>query len=152
MLISQPTHAANTPIQAGNFWPAIDPVEARAAMRLDGTVTDIRLRHALIEAIASVADELADWRRAQQAKGWHQLQAIEAETVDGESVLVLRWRRAIHASAGADLAERYRSFDSSGSGKARADELDLTADSLRAMARLAIRSLLGRPAITVALI
>jgi hypothetical protein len=130
-------------IKAGYFWPDISPAAAREAMRLNGTVTGMRLRHALVEAIASVNSELADWRVRQVATGYSSLQAVPSEEVDGQSILVARWVRAVYATAAADLYERYRGFDTTGKAEKRADEEDCAADDLRRDARLAIRAILG---------
>ena len=130
-------------IQAGLFWPSIDPLTARQAMRLDGTVTPQRLRAALVEAIASINDKLSDWRRAQQAAGFMSLASVPAEEVDGVSVLVQRWYRSVQCDAAANLAERYRSFDSTAAGHKQADELDTTVYALRRYARWAISDIRG---------
>ncbi|WP_269086131.1 head completion/stabilization protein [Pseudomonas citronellolis] len=45
------------------FYPAVSLEHARDTMRLDGSVTDARLRHELLAAIASVNDEAARRRR-----------------------------------------------------------------------------------------
>ncbi|OHX20447.1 head completion/stabilization protein [Chromobacterium sphagni] len=140
------------PIKAAYFWPEIDPAHARAAMRLDGTVTAPRLRHALVEAVAGVNQELSGWRQIRTAAGASQLAEVAAEQIDGESVLVQRWRRAVYATTAAELAERYRSFDTTGAGRQRADDLDSTADDLRADARAAIRAILAVGRATVELI
>lgn len=139
-------------IQSGAFWPALDPVATRAAMRLDGTVTAERLRGALIEAIASVNGQLADWRRSMQAAGIESLAAVPAEEIDGVSVLVQRWYRAVQCDAAANLTERYRSFDSTAAGDKKAAELDTTVDDLRRDSRWAISDILGLPRNTIELI
>ncbi|MBX9295715.1 head completion/stabilization protein [Chromobacterium vaccinii] len=139
-------------IETPRFWPDVEPAHFRAAMRYDGTVTAARLRGALIEAIAAVNGELAGWRVAKIAGGALALADLAAEQIDGESVLVQRWRRAVYATAAADLAERYRSFDTAGAGRQRAEDLDDTADQLRADARAAIRAILGVGRCTVELI
>ncbi|SUX53661.1 head completion/stabilization protein [Chromobacterium vaccinii] len=139
-------------IETPRFWPDVEPGHFRAAMRYDGTVTTARLRHALIEAIAAVNGELSGWRMVKIAGGALALADLDAEQIDGESVLVQRWRRAVYTTAAADLAERYRSFDTAGAGRQRAEDLDDTADQLRADARAAIRAILGVGRCTVELI
>lgn len=152
-----PTHqsAGDTPappISSGAFWPDILPDRAREQLRLDGTITDARLRAALIEAVASVNAELADWRRERQAAGVATLAETDPEQIDGQSVAVHRWYRAVHCLAAALLAERYRGFDSSGKGDKRADAADLSADDLRRDGRWAIADLLRQWRTVVALI
>lgn len=139
-------------IQCGEFWPAIPLVDAREQMRIDGTVTDQRLRAALIEAAASVNAELATWRRAHQGAGITELAQVDPEQIDGKSVAVHRWFRAVHCFAGAILAERYRGFDSSGKGDKRAEVADQSADDLRRDGRWAIADLQSKPRTVVELI
>lgn len=139
-------------IRSGSFWPELDPVATRAAMRLDGTVTADRLRGALIEAIASVNGQLADWLRQQQDAGHASLSAVPAEEIDGASILVQRWQRAVQCTAAANLTERYRSFDSTAAGDKKADEQDTTVDDLRRDSRWAISDILGLPRNTIELI
>lgn len=146
------SQADGTPINSGDFWPEVDPVAARQAMRLDGTVTPQRLRAALIEAIASVNGQLADWRRAQQSDGFTRLADVPADEVDGQSIQVQRWLRAVHCLATANLTERYRSFDSTAAGNKKADELDTTVDDLRRDSNWAISDITAQPRTTIELI
>lgn len=141
-----------TPIRSGAFWPELDPVATRAAMRLDGTVTAERLRSALIEAIASVNGQLADWRRAQQAAGHTSLSAVPADEIDDTSILVQRWQRAVQCTAAANLTERYRSFDSTAAGNKKADDMDTAVDDLRRDSRWAISDIIGQQRTTIELI
>lgn len=139
-------------IDCGPFLPEIDPADARARMRLDGTVTPERLRTALVEAALSVHDELAGWINEQVAAGHETLAAVPARQIDGESAHVLRFQRAVRCLATANLIERYRSFDATAEGHQRADALDPTVDDLRRDARWAIRDILGARRTTVELI
>lgn len=151
---SQTAHASPPApaIPCGAFWPAILPGAAREQLRLDGTITDARLRAALIEAAASVNAELAAWHRARQATGSATLADTDPEQIDGQSIAVHRWYRAVYCFAGAILAERYRGFDSSGKGEKRAEAADLSADDLRRDGRWAIADLQQRQRTTIELI
>ena len=44
------------------FFPNIDTQHLRATQRLDSTITNERLREALLIALASVNDDLREWR------------------------------------------------------------------------------------------
>lgn len=46
--------APQAAIDVGVFWPEIDPDHARKAMKLDGSVSNERLRAALVAAAADV--------------------------------------------------------------------------------------------------
>ncbi|KWC22762.1 phage head protein [Burkholderia ubonensis] len=134
------------------FFPDIDLSALRDAMRLDGTVTGERLRHAARDAMLTVNDELATWRSAKRAAGATSLADVPAERVDGESVLVYRYRRAVYHLAHADVTEKYRGFDSTKSGGQAAADLSATVDESRRNARWAISDILGVARATVELI
>lgn len=53
----EPTQDNQQIIQSSVFWPDIDTAKLRAAMRLDGTVTNERLIHSTINAVSSVNSE-----------------------------------------------------------------------------------------------
>ncbi|PZP30431.1 MAG: phage head protein [Roseateles depolymerans] len=151
---SEPAPAAgDEPILANDGWfPAIDLTALRDAVRLDGTVTPARLRHAAINAMASVNDELVSYREAQLAAGYATLTEVPAPRIDDESIQLQRYRRAVYASVQADLIEHYRDFDTTGAGDKAADKMALRVDDLRRDVRWAISDLAGRRRTTVELI
>ena len=57
-------------ISSAPFWPVIKLADLRAIMRTDGTITTERLRHAVIDAITSVAERVdifeAEYRAAKE--------------------------------------------------------------------------------------
>jgi hypothetical protein len=136
------------------FWPAIDLAELRAALRLDGTVTAERLRHAATEALAHAMDELAAWAAVQRLDGHPTLADVPARRIDGRSVQVQRFMRAICGMTHASLLERYADYDSTGRARKSHDEplRDAQAEQHRRDARWAIRDLLGLSRTTVELI
>lgn len=138
------------------WFPAIEPDDARAVCRLDGTVTPARLQHALLAAMASVNDELADWRAARELEGHASLAEVPARQLGGESVKVRHYRRAVYAAVQADLAEAYRDIDVTpqGSGKAErvADKLEARIGEHRRSMRWAISDLLEIRRTTVDLV
>lgn len=84
-------------ISNSQFWPDIDMSVLRSAIRLDGTVTEARLIHAVINAIAWVNQDLADWRKEQQAIGISSLTHVEAEQINHENILIQHYLRAVYA-------------------------------------------------------
>lgn len=127
------------------FWPDIEPDRLRKLMRLESTVTPERLRHAAMTAIAEVNAELFLYREAQMTGGFHRLQDVPVEQVDGESEKLHHYLRAVSSVATATLYERYRGYDSSGKGDAKADALDSSVDELWRDARWSISQLQGCP-------
>jgi hypothetical protein len=143
---------AEAKIASAAFWPEVDPVLIRAAQRIDLTVTPERLHNALIEAIATVNDELAAWRAARELEGRATLAAVPAELIDNTSVLVHRYQRAVGCMAKAALFERYRDYDTTAAGNKKADQLESQIDDLKRDARWAISDILGVTRTTVELI
>lgn len=146
---------ASTPsghINTDPFWPSIDLDQLRATLRIDGSVTPARLETAVINAAISVNRELSTWRINQQAAGFTRLSEVPAELVKGESAQVHLYRRAIEAGVGAEVCERYRSYDSTNTGNRKAEELAPNIDDYHRDQRWAIRDFLGTKRTTVELI
>lgn len=147
-----PNPSPEADIDCGAFFPAISPVGARAALRLDGTVTKERLREALVTAALSVMGELQTWADGQIAAGRTTLADVPGVEVDGIKAPVHRWYRAVHSLAGASLTERLRDYDTTNEGHQQAEKLTDTIDELRRDARWAISGILGIGRCTIELI
>ncbi|MBT2339469.1 MULTISPECIES: head completion/stabilization protein [Pseudomonas] len=139
-------------INTNAFWPSIDLDDLRATLRIDASVTAPRLETAVIAAVLSVNRELSEWRAVQQAVGYAELADVPGESVNGVPVLVYLYRRAIEAATGAEVCERYRSYDTTHSGSQNADDLTPTIDEYRRDLRWAVRDFLGINRTTVELI
>ena len=151
-IANAPTSPAEGEIDSSPFWPAISLPDLRDTVRLDGTVTTARLKHAVIDAISSVNRDLADWRRAREAEGVATLAAVPGEVINGESAYLHSYRRAVYAMTRANLLERYTDYSATGDGVKGADAKIISSDDLYRDARFAIRDILGTTHITVALI
>lgn len=134
------------------WWPDIDANDVRDTLRLDGAVTEARLEAALINAMLSVNRELAVWQASQQATGYASADAVPGELIAEETALIHHYRRAVYSTAGAELCERYRDYDSTSAGNARADKIEPGVDDYRRDARWAISDILGLGRSTVELI
>ncbi|MCP1116956.1 head completion/stabilization protein [Robbsia andropogonis] len=152
--IARPTVSADAAqlIRNDGWFPDIDLTAMRTAMRLDGTVTPERLREAVVDAIGTVNDELRIWQARHRVAGIEKLDSVPASSVDGTSVLVARYRRAVYHFAKADLTERYRDIDTTRAGAHHADELATTIEDTRRNARWAISDIRGDARTTVELI
>ncbi|WP_296250296.1 head completion/stabilization protein [Pseudomonas sp. UBA4194] len=131
------------PITNDDFWPDIDGNNLRAAIRMDGSVSDVRLEVATVNALIEVNAELEQLKASHLVSGHITLADVPAPQVQGQSKWVWQYKRAIYCTAGAELAERYRSYDSTAEGSKNADELTPSVDEFRRDARFAIRNLLG---------
>jgi hypothetical protein len=153
MIVSAPsTPAIEPPLGLGEFWPAIDPVDIREAQRIDNTIPPARLRAVIIEAASTTIEALAEWKIAKIEAGETSLEGISAVSIDGESVLVHRFRRAVGCLAKALLLERLRDFDSTAKGDKKADALTDPIDDCRRDHHFALAGIVGRPRSTIELI
>lgn len=160
-LAVEPATSINTepPVSAvvenDGFYVDIYLSQMRDAVRLDGTVTDVRLRQAVIAAILHVNKELRDWKLKQVDAGYVTLAAVPAEHIDRESILIAHYRRAVYCTAKADLIERYRDYDSTASSlsdKKMMEALDNAPGEQRRNAHWAIADIIDRAHLTVELI
>ncbi|MBS0353042.1 MAG: head completion/stabilization protein [Proteobacteria bacterium] len=152
VIAAPPPAVAEPPITSGAFWPAIDPMQIREDQRIDSTVTPQRLKAALIEAIATTNHALSSWRTAQQAAGCTTLADVAAEEIDGQTVHVHRYLRAVGCLTKALLLERLRDIDTTGKGHKDADALTEPVDDCRRDHLNALADITGRPRNTVELI
>lgn len=134
------------------FWPNIQTDHLRASLRMDGTVSDERLAMAAVNAVLSVNRELSQLQAEYRTQGYQKLEDVPSAQLQGLSGLVHLYRRAVYCTAGAELAERFRSYDATAAGNQRADDLTPSIDEYRRDARYAIRDLLGIGHTTVELI
>lgn len=136
------TQEAEADIINDGWFPDVVLADARELVRIDGTITSERLRAALIEAIASVNDELDAWKQ-EKITVFSSLAEVLCPHLDGISRNIHRYNRAVYCLAKANLIERYRDYDSSNEGNKRADEIEPNIGDLRRDYRWAISDILG---------
>lgn len=146
--VNPPPVATETAIKNDGWFPDIDLQSLRDDIRLDGTVTPPRLRRSVINAVGSVNAELAEWQAIQRSAGFDSLEGVPAQTVDGKSMKLVHYLRAVAAYVQADLAEAYRDMGTmpEGVGKeARVlSKLETRVDDFRRDVRWAIADLKGQ--------
>ena len=134
------------------FFPDIELDAARQALRVDGTVTDERLRFALVGALLETGNSLTTWKAAQMARGHGSLADVPASAVDGKSRLLHAYIRAVYSLAKADLIERMTDYDTTAAGQKRAEWLGEASDDHRRNARFAIADVMAASRAVVELI
>lgn len=95
-------------------------------MRLDGSISNPRLKDAAIAAMLEINEQLRSLKFKASA-----LSELATSTIDGKPNTELLYLRAIHSAIAADINEKYRSYDSTGDGQKRAEELSPTIDEHR---------------------
>lgn len=141
------TTPSNIIITSGPFFPGISLDDIRNDVRIDGTVTDIRLRQIIREEVIDVnrlisklvmtADTLAD---------------LATTEVDGKPDTEVLYFSAVANGVAAKIFEKYRNYDSTNSGNKRADELTPSIDEYRRNKQWSILQLLGENHTVVELI
>lgn len=147
-----PTPEVEPPVANDGFFPAIDPATIRAEQRVPSSITSARLRAAIIAAIMTARIDLLRFAADALLAGHETLIAMPAPQIDGQSLHVLTYGRAIGLLAKAELIERHRDFDSTATGANQALELEGSIGELRRDAQHALRDLQGRSRTTVDLI
>lgn len=141
-----PPPASDEPVIKNTFFfPDIDPKRVREGMRLEQTVAPARLREAIKTGIAETNAELFLWREQQIAGGVSKLADVPADDLDGESVRVFYYLRAVTSMATATLYERYLGVDASAKGDKKADSIDTTVDELWRDMRWAVSRVQDKP-------
>jgi len=112
------------------FFPDVDPKRVREEMRLEQTVSPVRLRRAIKAGIAETNAELSEWRGLQLDAGHVTLAAVPSDELDGESVRVFHYFNAVCAMTTASLYERYRGVEATGKSEKKADSVETTIDDL----------------------
>lgn len=134
------------------FFPDIDLAVLREEARITTSITGPRLRAAVKGAVITAALDLRLLKVSAIAAGYLRLADINAERIDGESMAVISYLRAIAFFAKAELIERHRDFDTTAAGGSQADELSPTIADLRRDGLHCLRDLLGRNRTTVEMI
>ncbi|EMW6688353.1 hypothetical protein L400_01036 [Enterobacter hormaechei] len=129
-VVIPPVPEAEPVIKNTAFFPDVDPKRVREEMRLEQTVSPVRLRRAIKAGMAETNAELSDWRNQQLAAGHASLADVPTDELDGESVRVFHYFNAVCAMTTASLYERYRGVEATGKGDKKADSIETTIDDL----------------------
>lgn len=128
------TPADEAPIENfSGFWPAFEASSAREVMRLESDITPARLAQLLQNAILDVNDALTDFVAEKQADGM--------TFVDLPAESQHQYRRAVYATAQAQLLADMIDYDTTATGTDRADAANPAIGIQQRSATLAIRSL-----------
>lgn len=146
------THTNEPALDNVEFWPDIDPEEFRAAERLREDIPHARLLHALTAALADINRQLVEFMAAHMADGIQEHEAIPLQHWQRDTHYADLYRRAVYASAHADLLERYADYSATAAGDDRAQGKQDAADDYRRAARWAVSEIQGRTHATVELI
>ncbi|MDO7473679.1 head completion/stabilization protein [Acinetobacter baumannii] len=141
----------NTPsqieIKSDPFYPSVALDRIREIVRIDGAVTNERLKQTIIEEVIDINRLLI--RLKDQASKLSDLSKLQVNDLPETDFLYLS---AIANGVASKVNENYRNYDSSDSGVKKAKEAECTVDDYRRNKQWAIQQLLGENHTVVELI
>ena len=141
----------NTPsqieIKSDPFYPSVALDRIREIVRIDGAVTNERLKQTIIEEVIDINRLLI--RLKDQASKLSDLSKLQVNDLPETDFLYLS---AIANGVAAKVNENYRNYGSSDSGVKKAKEAECTVDDYRRNKQWAIQQLLGENLTVVELI
>lgn len=138
--VANGVHIPNTIVlHSGDFFPDISLDELRNTVRIDGSVSDQRLRQCTEEEILDVNRLL--FRLTQHAQS---LDDYATSYINGKSNVAILYFSAVSNGVYARLVEKYINYDSSHSGMKKGELLQQSADDFRRNKHWAIQQLLGK--------
>lgn len=132
------TTPSNIRISNGEFFPVISLDDIRDFVRIDGAVTDVRLRQLVLEEIIDVNRLLASLVMKADT-----LVDLATSIIDGKPDTEVLYFSAVSNGVAAKVNENYRNYDSTNSGNKKAEHAFLTVEDFRRNKMWAIQQLKG---------
>lgn len=130
---------SNITVSSGTFFPSIAMDDIRKDVRIDGSVTDDRLRQILREEVIDVNRLLKNLIGTADT-----LAGLATSVVDDQPDTEILYFSAVANGIAAKVYEKYRNYDATNSGNKRADEMTPSIDEYRRNKHWAIQQLLGK--------
>lgn len=134
-------------ISTNAFFPDVSINDIRDIVKIDGSVTDARLKQAIFEEIIDVNRLLVSLIQPDT-----NLIQLSKNKVNEKTDTEILYFSAISNGVAAKVCEKYRGYDSTNTGNKRADDLTLTIDEYRRNKHWAIQQLLKQNQTTIELI
>jgi len=132
----------NTPsqiqIKSDPFYPIILLDHIREIVRIDGAVTNERLKQAIIEEVLDINRLLVSLKAKASI-----LSELSTAQINDQPDTDFLYLSAVANGVAAKVNENYRNYDSSNSGAKRAEQAECTVDDYRRNKQWAIQHLLG---------
>ncbi|MEG8268621.1 head completion/stabilization protein [Acinetobacter baumannii] len=129
---------SNIIISSGTFFPDISLDEIRSVVRIDGSVTDDRLRQVIREEIIDVNRLLASLVMKAE-----KLVDLAVNQIDGKPDTEVLYLSAVSNGVAAKVNENYRNYDSTNSGVKKSEVTECSVEDYRRNKQWAIQQLKG---------
>lgn len=90
------------------FWPPVNLRQLRAALSLNSTISETRLKIAALGATLKVNTMLAAWRFNLRQQGYVHLKHVPAPSIDDCSILVAYYINAIETTTALELSQHLK--------------------------------------------
>lgn len=138
---------SNINISNGTFFPTISLDDIRDFIRIDGSVTDVRLRQLIVEEMIDVNRLLASLVMKAET-----LAELASNTIDNKPETEILYFSAVSNGVAAKVTEKYAAYDATNSGVKKAEMMDCSTDDYRRNKQWAIQQLKGENNTVVELI
>ena len=138
---------SQTIIKSDPFYPDIDLDHIRSIVRVDGAVTNERLKQAIIEEVIDVNRLLITLKDKAS-----QLSELSKTQINDQPDTDFLYLSAVSNGVAAKINENYRNYDSSNAGGKKAEQAECTVDDYRRNKQWALYQLLDQNHTVVELI
>lgn len=138
---------SNIKISNGAFFPSVSLDDIRDFVRIDGSVTDVRLRQLVVEEMIDVNRLLAGLVLSDKT-----LAELALNTIDNKPETEILYFSAVSNGVAAKITEKYVGYDATNSGVKKAEMMDCSIDDYRRNKHWAIQQLKGENHTVVELI
>ncbi len=134
------------------FFPALELAEFISSYRIPDDLPESTVTSLLVNAMILVNSRLLEYRTTQQAAGIKTLTDVPSETVAGESIQLILYRRAVFCQGKANILRDFPSIDRRAAAENQAKSSEETEDRYLEFTDQAIQQFLGLGGIDVELI
>ena len=131
------------------FWPALDLAELINQYRTPSDLPAETIATSLIQAMVIVNSRLNSYRQNQQSAGFNELESSPSEQINGQSIQLILYKRAVFCQAKAIILRDWPAIDRRSDGENLARSGEDTEDRYLQFTDEAIAHFLGRGGITV---
>ncbi|WP_151710690.1 head completion/stabilization protein [Acinetobacter brisouii] len=132
------TTPSNINITSGTFFPSVSLDQIRDFVRIDGAVTDVRLRQLVLEEMIDVNRLLASLVMKAD-----KLSDLSSSTIDDKPDTDVLYFSAVSNGVAAKVVEKYAGYDATNSGVKKAEFMECSIDDYRRNKMWAIQQLKG---------
>lgn len=140
---------ADADISGNAFFPVLSLNDFQKTQRIDSKVPEELLRDVLASAITRIQRAALQWQCQKIAEGYDELEAVPADTIGKESVLVAAYRLAVYLRAKGELLKHYSHYDLTAKGADKAEHSRRQGNWYLGEASKQLRVLIGKPATRV---